>query len=416
MQHWRTWCSRLTTRMWFRLVIFTAVAIAVVLIAWALGPYLPHSWVGTFSDDAAEMILQIMATSMLAVTTFSLTAMISAYGSAAQGTTPRATQLLIEDRTSQNALSTFLGSFVFAVVGLVALSAADFGREAQAVLFAASLIVIGVVVGTLLRWIHHLTSFGRVPDVIDRVERAATEAATTFACEPHLGGAAPVHVPDHVWRLRAASAGCVTGIAVADLQAWAEQADARVHVRVLPGVTVGQGTTLACVESATDPGDDDSDTLLATFRIEPHRTFEQDPRLGFVALAEIASRALSPSTNDPGTAVEALNAMERVMTAMITADATDEVRFPRVYVDSPTMDDLIEDGLRPPARDGAGLVEIGLRIQRVVQHLMSLDCAPDDREALRQASVRAERRALAALRDPGDVELVAAASSEARGN
>ena len=47
--------------------------------------------------------------------------MISAFSGAAAGTTPRATQLLVDDPTSQNALSTFLGSFVFSIVGIIAL-------------------------------------------------------------------------------------------------------------------------------------------------------------------------------------------------------------------------------------------------------------------------------------------------------
>ena len=58
---------------------------------------------------------------MLAVTTFSLNVMTSAYGSAANNVTPRATRLLREDPVTQNVLSTFIGSFLFSIVGIVVL-------------------------------------------------------------------------------------------------------------------------------------------------------------------------------------------------------------------------------------------------------------------------------------------------------
>ncbi|MGL1316136.1 DUF2254 family protein, partial [Vibrio parahaemolyticus] len=62
------------------------------------------------SNELLNNILNIHATSMLAVTTFTLNIKFSAYSAASAGVTPRATKLLIEDSTTQNALSTFLGS------------------------------------------------------------------------------------------------------------------------------------------------------------------------------------------------------------------------------------------------------------------------------------------------------------------
>lgn len=55
--------------------------------------YLPWRFSGSIGADAVDSILTIMATSMLAVTTFSLSIMTSAYGSATNTVTPRATIL-----------------------------------------------------------------------------------------------------------------------------------------------------------------------------------------------------------------------------------------------------------------------------------------------------------------------------------
>lgn len=416
---WRTFLRRLPERIWFRLALVTALALLLVAVAWGFADLLPDAFAIDFGQGAVSGILQILATSMLAVTTFSLTAMISAYAAAARGTTPRATQLLISDPTSQNALSTFLGTFVFAIVGLVALSANGFGEKGRTVLFLGTLIVIAVVVGTLLRWIHHLTRFGRVPDVIDRVENAATDTMRDYAREPHLGGVAPVAVPDGALTVRAEAAGYVTGVDMAALEAAADAVGVSIHVDALPGSFVGRGSALARVSGAQSvrrDGSDDAESLrdqvCAAFLIEKHRTYEQDPRLGLVALAEIGSRALSPSTNDPGTAVEVLGAIERVLTELLVGEPVDEPRFRRVHVPAVVLDDLLEDAFRPLARDGAPLVEVGLRIQKVLGHLVEIAPSAEDRDALTGMCARAAERSVAGLDNGADVRAVQAAADE----
>ncbi len=410
---WRTFVKRLPQRIWFRLVVYAVTALALVAIARFAGPLLPSALAVNFGQDSALRVLQILATSMLAVTTFSLTAMISAYAVAARGTTPRATQLLIADNTSQSALSTFLGTFVFSIVGVIALSTSAFTEEGRSLLFIGTLVVIAVVVGTLLRWIQHLTQFGQVPDVMDRVEHAATDAMRSFAREPHMGGVPPVAVADSALAVASESTGSVTGVAINRLQDIADRTDTTVHVVALPGAFVGRGTTLARVVGAMS--EEDAARVRGAFRVERHRTYEQDPRLGLVALAEIGSRAVSPAINDQGTAIEVLGAVQRVVTELLCCEAVDEARCDRVHVPALSLQDLIEDVFRPLARDGAAMIEVALRLQKVLGGLVDVARSDDDVASLRTASARAVERAVRRLDDPRDVELVRAAGLEVQG-
>ncbi len=407
---WRTLLKRLPDEIWFRLVVFATAALALVAVARFAGPLLPSALAVNFGQDSALRVLQILATSMLAVTTFSLTAMISAYAVAARGTTPRATQLLTADSTSQNALSTFLGTFVFSIVGVIALSTSRFTEEGRSLLFIGTLVVIAVVVGTLLRWIQHLTQFGQVPDVMDRVEAAATGAMRSFAHEPHLGGVPPVAVADSALAVASESVGRVTGIAITFLQEIADGSETTVHVVALPGTFVGRGTTLARVVGAMS--EDDAARVRGAFRVERHRTYEQDPRLGLIALAEIGSRAVSSAINDQGTAIDVLGAVQRVVTELLSGEAVEEVRCDRVHVPTLSLGELIEDVFRPLARDAATMVEVCLRLQKVLGGLVEVARSDEDVAALRTASERAVERAVRSLEDPRDVELVRAAGLE----
>src|SRR5690606_41571550 len=66
-------------------------------------------------------LLNIIASSMLAVTTFSLGVMTAAFSAATTNVTPRATRLLMEDDLTNNVLSTFIGAFLFSIVGIIVL-------------------------------------------------------------------------------------------------------------------------------------------------------------------------------------------------------------------------------------------------------------------------------------------------------
>ncbi|WP_404987401.1 DUF2254 family protein [Caballeronia sp. LZ043] len=61
--------------------------------------------------------------------------MTSAYGSATNNVTPRAILLLIQGSVTQNALSTFVGSFLFSMVALVVLKVGVYGPQGRSVLF-----------------------------------------------------------------------------------------------------------------------------------------------------------------------------------------------------------------------------------------------------------------------------------------
>ena len=115
-----------------------------------------------------------------------------------------------------------------------------------------------------------------------------------------------------------------------------------------------------------------------------------------IALSEIASRALSPAVNDPGTAIEVLGALHRVFRILLEPAEEDEPDHPRVHVPRPGISDFIQDGFRPIARDGAGMVEVTVRLQKTLEALAAA-ASPQDRAVLEEAAVQAAERAKVAL-------------------
>lgn len=377
-------------QLWVRAVAFAGLGILAAVVALAIGPMIPRETADSFGVDASAPILNILATSMLAVTTFSLSIMVSAYGSAAQAVTPRAVQLLLQDQTSQTVLSTFLGAFLFALIGLIAEEAGLYGTGGRVVLFLSTLAVVTLVVAAMLRWVGHLTTFGRLTDATERVETVTAKALTQRLERPFLGGMPLLQPPSGVVAIRtemievvAGKTGYICHVDMHRLQAIASKfvADREksrpvpatpIRVLAIPGAFVHDQTILLTLPSGV------SDALAAeardAFIVAPERTFDQDPRFGLCVLAEIAQRALSPAVNDPGTAIDILGRGVRLLSEWKNISPL-PVEFPLVAVPPLALDDCMHDLFAPIARDGAANPAVQVRLQKSLLALVEM--SPD---------------------------------------
>ncbi|MFP5357284.1 MAG: DUF2254 domain-containing protein [Gammaproteobacteria bacterium] len=413
MSKWKYLLSRLNRRLWVRAGLYALIGIASALVSALAGPYLdlgPASWLGA---NAVKDLLTIMASSMLAVATFSLSTMVSAYAAASSGTTPRATRLWIEDPTAQTALSTFIGAFLFSIVGLIALSTGIYQDEGRVLLFVITVVVIGIVVATLLNWIDRLSSFGRSGETIDRVEAATRQALQERLQQPFLGGTPCARIPDGSRPVAATEIGHVRAVDMGRLHAAAEAAGITVYLAALPGAFVDPARPPLYVAGECDEAC--AAKLLSAVIMGDSRTFEQDPRFGLIVLAEIASRALSPAVNDPGTAIDIIGTGLRLLSLWPMQQAADtaEIRYPRIHVPPLHLDDLLHDLYGPIARDGAGILEVGVKLQRAFGALEAIG-HPDLARAAQQHARLALQRAEAALDFEPDRVLLRAAATRRR--
>ncbi|KUG43543.1 hypothetical protein AL053_12540 [Pseudomonas savastanoi pv. fraxini] len=373
---WQWLLIRTTKRLWFRAGLFSLLGIVTALLAVVLRDHIPIDLPGKIGADAVDKILGIIASSMLAVTTFSLSTMVTAYGAASTGTTPRATTLVMEDTTTQNALSTFIGSFLFSLVGIIALSTGAYGAQGRVILFAVTLIVVVLIVYTLLRWIDHLSRLGRVGETIDRVEAATISALTDRCLRPYLGGCA---YPEHpaqglpMLTIQSRDVGYVQHIDVPALEEFAQKHAALIYLEVVPGSFVNEGEPLVrIVRKSTESWDEAKVVkILSAITFGVRRTFEHDPRFGLSVLAEIASRALSPAVNDPGTAIDVIGRGIRAFNVQARSGKLEkpEIRCSCVHVRGLSVEDMFDDFFSPIARDGAALIEVNIRLVKALASL-----------------------------------------------
>jgi uncharacterized membrane protein len=410
--------NRFRERLWVKplalcLLSVLAVFAAKLVEGTKLAPLAPE-----ITLESIETLLSIMAASMLVIATFSVSSMVSAYASASSTATPRSFSLVVADDVSQNALSTFVGAFIFSIVALTAVKNAYFAPAGLFSLFLLTAIVFGLVIVTFVRWVDRIARLGRMGSTIDKVEKATASALSRRSKAPTLCGAS-ITSRKQGRAVFATQVGFVQQIDIAALQAWAEQAQLRVQVAALPGTFAGPGRALAYVSA--DSGDQDEidyKCVIQSFKIGDERLFDDDPRFGLVVLAEIAGRALSPAVNDPGTAIDILGTILRLFVQWSDSTAADDQpkpKYDRIEVPEISVRDMFDDAFTAIARDGAGMVEVALRLQKTLHTLAAMG---DDkmRDAAEYHQRLALKRARIALVVDEDMAAVQSAAKLAEGD
>jgi uncharacterized membrane protein len=411
---WVWFFAKVARRIWFRATLFSILAVATALVAIVASPFISRDLPTRIGADAVDNILGIIASSMLTVTTFSLSTMVSAYSAATSNVTPRATKLVMEDSTTQNVLATFVGSFLFSLVGIIALSTGAYGDRGRVVLFVVTIGVIVLIVVTLLRWIDHLSRLGRVTETTERVEKVTIAAMRSRHRRPHLGGnklADDGDVPASATDVFIDRIGYIQHLDIGALSRIADDAGARIFVRMIPGQLIDPTRPVASIDGIeAEEVEQILASIRACFSVDDIRSYDQDPRFGASVLSEIASRALSPAVNDPGTAIDVINRALRVLAVWnepVETSSDGAIEFENIYVPPILLDDIFDDLFTPIARDGAPIVEVCLRLQKALGILARFD-QPRFRENAVRHSKEALSRAELALSLEGDRKRVRA--------
>jgi uncharacterized membrane protein len=250
------------------------------------------------------------------------------------------------------------------VVGISAAMNGYYGRAGRFTLFVMMVLVLVIVVLTFVRWVDRIARLGRVGAIVGKVEQAAAAALERRRRAPHLGGV-EARGAGRGTPVYADQAGYLQHIDMARLEQRSAACKVRVRVGVLPGAFVSPLDPLCHLEPEQDQQTaPDRDGFAQAFTIGPQRQFDDDPRFGLLVLAEIACRALSPAINDPGTAIGVLGSLHRLLAGMAGGEAAEPPAYERVAVPALPLEELFNDAFNAIARDGAGAVEVAMRLQR----------------------------------------------------
>lgn len=319
---------------------FAILALISSLVAVIFAPYVPDEFSDLVGGKAVDSILGIMASSMLLVLTFTLSTIVSTHSVATQVATPRATEQIIEDSHSHSVISIFLGAFIYSIVSLIALSTGYYGPQGRVILLGITVLVLMAVIGVIIYWVDELKKMGSVHEIIRRIEVATTEALQerldnpTFDCHPLSS------LKENLFEITSLNIGYIRNIDIATLSQIAEKEGVEIHVSQDVGNFVHMTSTLVKMDSHKGLNQKVLEDIRACFAIGRNRSFEADPRWGLTVLSGIAIKALSPSLNDPGTAVDVISTLVRILSCHKRLKSSDrppkysKIYFPHLSIDT----------------------------------------------------------------------------------
>ncbi|RED12120.1 DUF2254 domain-containing protein [Pontivivens insulae] len=372
-------------------VSFYVIASLLILVLNPLAQgFLSEDLRATVDADSVLKVLTILASSMLAVSTFSLNIMITSHRTAATTTTPRVHRMLLDDTTTQATLATFIGAFVYSLSSVVLFESGVFDDRAAFVAMVMTVLVVALVILAMLRWIEHLSDLGSVDNTLDRVSDETRESLKRLARAPALGGAIlddEIDIPAGAQPVVASRSGYIQLIDVEGLHAGLHGGGC-IYVTHGPGDHVIKGEVIAHVTDGTRGTT--LDAFADCFVIADQRSYEQDPLFGLTVLSEIASRALSPGVNDPGTAIDVIMRLKALVHGFSSVESpASRPVAPDVFLPAVRGDALIEAAYGAIARDGARTIEVGTTLRKA---LADLSQAAD--EELRAQAIQTARQAM----------------------
>ena len=263
---------------------------------------------------------------------------------------PRLLRTFMRDRSNQVVLGTFIGTFIYCMLVLRVVPEAGVGRDVPylAVTFAVVLALVALAV--LIYFIHHVAASIQADTVIMNVNRELHETMQNLY--PHSdeqreeaqNELEDQHLPPFQRRVSSAKAGYVRAVDVAGLLDIAVEHNLVIHIVERPGRFVINGEPLADVYEHTrrQPPDRQriDEAIRAAILVGPNRTAEQDIEFSIAQLVEIAVRSLSPSLNDPFTAMACLDRLGEAIAELGRRNMPKSQRHgsdgtDRVFVDRP---------------------------------------------------------------------------------
>lgn len=356
----------LRSSLWVKPAIMGLAAVFWVILAYHIGPLVPGYILLDIKRDALINLFGILASTMLTVAIFSVTAMVSAYATISTTATPRATRIVMEDQSTQNSLTSFLSAFIYSLIGLVSLSIGKYyDIGGRFILFAGYTFIIIWVLISFLRWVDRVSKLGRTGDTLNRVEKACAE---TFSSTEAMGtlGARRSETTDHTGVfINPDKIGYIQNIDMECLDKAAGELGVVILILKRHGSFIDPNDHIAVAIGANSLDDDGKKRIRQSFTIGDARRIGNDPRYGMILLAEIADRALSPSVNDPGTAIAVLGIQLRLLeTWSNQIEESHEVKFKNLQAHSLDPEDLLDDAFTPISRDGAAMFEVGTHLQK----------------------------------------------------
>lgn len=363
-------------------------------------------WTG--GAEAARQLLATIAQSMITVAgvVFSITIVVLTLASSQFG--PRLLRNFMRDRGNQLVLGTFVATFTYSLLVLRAIRGADGGEFVPHVSITVGIGLALISVGVLIYFIHHVSAAIQAPSVIDSVateldqsidrlfpERLGQSVAQPNSHEENI----PPDFDRRACSIPASQSGYLQFIEIDRLMQLAVDEDLFLRLEYRPGHFIVEGSYLAKVWPGEKIDEHLSQRIVAAFNLGIQRTPTQDVEFAIDQLVEVAVLALSPSMNDPFTAMNCIDQLGVALCRLAEREMPSPYRYDsdkklRVVAPAVTFAGVLDAGFNQIRQYGRSSAPVTIRLLETLAILAARARREGDLHAIAQQAEFIQRGSL----------------------
>jgi uncharacterized membrane protein len=414
----------LRTSFWFVPTLMIAGTVGLSFLSVHVDGRLKVQWVRTVgwiwagSPEGARQMLSTIAGSMITVAGVAFSITIVALTLASTQFGPRLLRSFVRDLGNQVVLGTFVSTFVYCLLVLRTVRGGD-GAEFVPYLSVTLGVAFALTsLGVLIYFIHHVASAIQAEHLIASVARELEESIEQMfpeelgrPGEPEADEEAPAEGAGEAALVEADRSGYVEAVGDGELMEIARAGDLVLELLRFPGSFVTEGASLVRVWPRERAGGEAADRIRETFIIGRRRTPTQDPEYALHQLVEIGVRALSPSVNDPFTAMTCLDWLGAALSKLAGRQIPsryryDERRRLRVIAKGTGFPEMADAAFNQIRQYGRRSVSVLLRLLDTIAAVAGQAHRGRDRACLRRHADKVLQDAREALGNESDLREV----------
>ncbi|OQW32312.1 MAG: hypothetical protein A4E19_20000 [Nitrospira sp. SG-bin1] len=328
--------------------------------------------------DGAREVLSTVAGAMITVAGVIFSITVVALTLASQQFGPRLLRNFMHDRGNQVVLGTFISIHLYCLIILRAVRGEEAGEFVPHLSVSIALVLALTAAGVLIYFFHHATSSIRASSVIAKVALDLDEAIDRlFPQRVKRPGPSPPAtqnpcVPSKTFdgncaRIESRESGYLQMVNVEELVLLAARHDLTIRLDCRPGDFITCESTVATIFPAERVLPKVGDTVCEALILGDERTMVQDMLFPAQQLTEIAVRALSPSMNDPTTALACIDRLGAAMIRLGRRRTPSPYRYDdkgrlRLVIYSVSEAELIEQTMSPIRQYGHTSALVTIRL------------------------------------------------------
>lgn len=421
LRHLATTWEYVRTSFWMVPTIMALAAIGGSFILVAVDSAYPASlssrigWIAPPRPEAARTLLSALVQSTITVVSVVFSITIVSLTLAASQLGPRLLRTFTIDRANHIVLGTFIATFLYCLLTLWMVGLFDTDVVPELTILGALLLAVASV-GVLIFFIHHMAQSIQAPHVVMTVGNELQQAIENIY--PPLDGSLSdspeiseeQQLPGEVQvRLRGWRNAYLQYVDIDRLIQLAEQHDLHIRTNRRPGHFVFRGELLAEIASSREVETALRMALEACFVVGSRRTPTQDVEFAIDQLVEVALRALSPSLNDPFTAMQVMDQLGAALTCLAKrriprhthVDQSGTVRLIVNATDFPGIVNAMFHQIRQSAR---GHVAVLVHMMDVLVRAMAQTQTDQQRHSILVQAEALFRQSEQQVHDPDDLE------------